>query len=148
MVVYAPQSESPGHGAPGQPVEGLLAAVKAKDYVGECAYTDPTWQATCKSAMNQIQAAPGNELPYSKNAAIGYTVVYGDRALVGTTGTFCDPTQTPACFTNTNPAAIFSAAHKTFSQLWNEAISGNTANAYSLAPVSLLNGKWYIYESS
>lgn len=144
VVVYAPKSERPGHGDPGQALEGVLAAVKAKDLADECAYLDPRELSTCKSGTAQVTAS---ELPYFSNAAIGYTAVYGNEALVGTTGTFCDPSQTPACFTNTNPAAIFSAADKTFTQLWSDAVASNSSSTYSLAPAFELNGKWYVYSS-
>jgi glucose/arabinose dehydrogenase len=147
VVVYAPKSETPGSGDPGQAVEGLLKAVASKDLANECTYMDPRTASTCKSQASQAQAAQGNQLPYFSNAKIGYTVIYGNEALVGTTGTFCDPTQSPACFTNTDPAAIFSAADKTFTQLWNDAISSNSGNTYSLVPADEINGKWYIYES-
>jgi len=143
--VYPPHSEHPGHADPGQAIEGTLAAVKAKNLAGECPYLDPSVLSTCQSGASQL---PASQMPYFSNAAIGYTVIDGNHALVGTTGTFCTPQQSPACFTNTNPAAIFSAADKTFTQLWNDAVNSNSSNTYALAPAVLLNGKWYVYAAS
>jgi hypothetical protein len=144
-VAYPPRSERPGHGDPGQAVLGLLDEAKAKDLVGECAYMDPTELSTCKSQATQAQASMANEWPYFSNIGLGYTVVFGNQALVGTTGTFCQPTDTPKCYTNTDPAAILSAADKTFSQLWDVATSDDANATYSLAPAVMVDGKWYVY---
>jgi hypothetical protein len=108
---------------------------------------DPKTQTACKSEAGQLPAGADSELPYFSNAAIGYVVVDGSKALAGTTGTFCSPQATPKCFTNSKPAAIFSAGGKTFSQLWSEAVANNTVNAYSLAPLVLVNGSWYVDNS-
>ncbi|HUN32187.1 MAG TPA: hypothetical protein VMU95_09200 [Trebonia sp.] len=143
-TVYPPQPELAGHSEPGQAIEGELTELKAKDLVGMCSYMDPRTASTCKSEAGQV---PVSDLPYATNAALGYTVVDGSQALVGSTGTFCTPGSTPECFTNTNPAAIFSAGDKTFSKLWSEATADQSANTYSLAPVVLINGKWYVYGS-
>jgi len=146
-VAYPPRSEHPGHGDPGQAVLGVLDEAKAKDLVGECAFMDPTELSTCKSQATQAQASMANELPYFSNIGLGYTVVFGNEALVGTTGTFCQPTATPKCYTNTDPAAILSAADETFNQLWNDATSDNSSDTYSLAPAVMVDGKWYVYAS-
>jgi len=144
VEVYPPQPELPGYSEPGQAVEGELAELKAKNLAGACAYMDPRTVGTCKSEAAQV---PASDLPYATKVTLGYTVIDGSEALVGTTGTFCSPGQTPECFTNTNPAAIFSAGGKAFSKLWSEATSNQAPSTYSLAPAVLLNGKWYIYGS-
>jgi hypothetical protein len=143
-TVYPPQSEVPGHSQPGQAIMGELAALKAKNLAGACAYMDPQALATCKSEASQVPPSMDSQLPYFTNAALGYVVVDGAKALVGTTGTFCSPGNTPKCFTNTKPAAIFSAGDKSFSQLWSDAVGDNSTNTYTLAPVVLVSGRWYV----
>ena len=145
--VSLPQADLPGHSSPGQAVEGEFAELKAKNLIGVCSYMDPRTLATCKAQASQVPASDYSKMPYATNPAIGYSVIDGSEALVGTTGTFCTPTQTPECFTNTNPAAIFSAGTKTFSQLWNETVNGKSATTYSLTPADFVNGKWYVYGS-
>ena len=108
-----------------------------------CDYQEPSAQAQCKAGIGQV---PASQLPYASNTAIGWVVTQGTKALVGTTGKYCTPGQKPECFTNTNPAALFTSG-KTFSQLWSAAAKA-PANAYSLAPCVQVGGKWYIYSSS
>ena len=100
--MYLPQPESPGYGWPGQAVAGDLAELKAKNLLGTCSYMDPRTLATCKSQASQVPAGDSSELPYFTNAAIGYSAIDGAEALVGWTGTFCRPGQTPECLTNSN----------------------------------------------
>lgn len=88
---------------------------------------------------------PASSLPYWKNAAIGYVVIDGNQAAVGMTGTFCTPGQSPECFTNNDPAAVFSVG-LSFSGLWENANS-NSATQYSLTPCEKVGGKWYVYGS-
>ena len=144
VTVYPPQTEQPGHSQPGQAIMGELADIKAKNLVAACSYLDPKTLATCKSQSSQIPASDDSQLPYFSNAALGYVVIDGAEALVGTTGTFCSPNDTPKCFTNTKAAAIFSAGDKTFSQLWGESVANDSNNTYSLAPLVLVNGRWYV----
>jgi len=140
VVVYPPQTELPGRAEPGEAIEGDLTEIKAKDPVGECAYIDPR-MSTCKSRASQV---PASEMPYFTKAALGYVAVDGAEALVGTTGTFCGPVATHTCFTNKDPAAIFSAGDKTFGQLWTETVN-RSGNAYALTPAVFVNGGWYVY---
>jgi hypothetical protein len=144
VTVYPPQAEQPGHSQPGQAIMGELGDIKAKNLVAACSYLDPTTLANCKSQASQIPASDDSQLPYFSNAGLGYVVVDGSKALVGTTGTYCSPNSTPKCFTNSNPAAIFSAGDKTFSQLWSASVANNSNNTYSLAPLVLVNGSWYV----
>jgi hypothetical protein len=143
VTVVAPQPVSPGHGSPGAAVEGVLTALAKRQGATYCGYTVPAAQAQCTSVMGKM---PANVLPYDKNAAIGYVVIHGDQAAVGMTGTFCTPDQSPACFTNNDPAAIFSTV-PSFSGLWENAIS-NSSTKYSLTPCEKIDGKWYIYSTS
>ncbi len=143
VTVAAPAQVAPGNGSPGAAVAGLLAAAGAKRYTAECAYVEPSAQATCTSGAAQL--SPGSA-PYIKNAAIGYVAIHGDEALVGTTGTFCSPGQTPECYTNDDPAAIFSS-RKSFGALWAEANNTGSQNVYILAPCVKVGGKWYLHVS-
>jgi hypothetical protein len=144
VTVTAPQSVAPGHGSPGAAAAGEIAALDAKNFPAVCEYLDPTAVTQCKSQASQVSAS---ELPYATNAAIGYVAIDGDKALVGTTGKYCSPGQSPECFTNTDPAAILSSG-KSFSQQWSAANASTPPNVYSLAPCIKLNGKWYIDSSS
>ena len=71
-------------------------------------------------------------LPAFKNLATTYTAIDGDKALVGSTGSVCDPSATPKCTTNTDPAAIFDSG-KSFATLWNEAVNSKN-NSYGSPP--------------
>ena len=70
-------------------------------------------------------------------------------ALVGATGTFCVPNANPECYTNSDPAAIFST-QKSFSSLWTatNSSSSSSQNAYSLVPCVEVSGPWYVYSPS
>ncbi|MGH3186380.1 MAG: hypothetical protein ACRDPY_26700 [Streptosporangiaceae bacterium] len=144
VTVDAPAQVSAGTGSPGQAIEGVFAAIGSKQYKNECDYVEPDAQAGCKtgaSALNSTNA------PSLKNAGIGYVAIDGDKALVGSTGTFCTPDQTPKCFTNNDPAAIFSTK-KSFSTLWTQANNSSSGNVYLLAPCIQIAGHWYLYSSS
>ena len=143
VTVVAPQSVSPGHSSPQAVVKGLLTTLNAKQVAAFCGYALPSVQAQCKSGMSQT---PTSRLPYAKNTTVGYAVIDGNKAAVGMTGTYCTPGQSPECFTNSNPAAIFSTAHS-FSSLWKNAIS-NSTTIYSLNACEKIGGKWYLYSSS
>jgi hypothetical protein len=143
LTVVAPQSVSPGHSSPQAVVEGLLTALSAKQVAAFCGYALPSAQAQCKSGMSQM---PTSQFPYAKHAAVGYAVIDGNEAAVGTTGTFCTPGDSPECTTTSDPAAVFSTAHS-FSGLWKNAVS-NSGSSYSLTPCEKIGGKWYIYSPS
>lgn len=84
-----------------------------------------------------------------KNFRLGYIAVKGSQAVVGVTGTYCTAGQTPGCVTNSDPAAIFSAA-RTFPVLFAQAEAGNnpnvTGNSYTLAPCVRIGTNWYLYQ--
>lgn len=139
VTVVVPQSASPGHGSPGSVIAGLAGSLTSKHQVDQCAYVPPDDQAPCRSQVSQI---PATQQPYDTNFALGYVVISGDKAVVGMTGKFCTPGQSPECFTNDDPAAIFSTA-KSFAALWANAIK--PSKSYSLNPCIEIGGKWYIY---
>jgi len=123
-------------------IAGTLAAFNGKDFAKSCNYTEPATQASCKSEVSQI---PASKMPTAKNFAIGYVVIDGDKAVVGMTGTICTPGNSPECFTNNDPAAVF-ATSSSFSALWSNA--DKNSSVYSLAPCVKIGGDWYIYSGS
>jgi hypothetical protein len=140
VTVSGPAKVAPGNGSPAAAVSGLITAFTTKQYSAECAFLEPSNQANCATAVGQMNSS---NAPYASNTGIGYVAVHGSQALVGTTGTFCSPGQTPECYTNSDPAAIFSSG-KSFSDLWAEANQNSSQNAYTLAPCVEISGKWYI----
>jgi hypothetical protein len=144
VTVTAPQSYSAGNDSPGAAIYGYITGLTGKTPSAACAYAQPTSQASCKSGLSTLTPS---QVPVSvKNFGIGWVAVNGTKALVGTTGTFCDKGQTPPCFTNTDPAAVLDSG-KSFGDVWTE--SQNTSgNKYSLAPTIQVGGKWYIDTSN
>jgi len=144
VTVQSPAQVPPGNDSPGAAVAGVIAATAAQRYVDICDYAEPSVQAECKQDMTGIPASAEQTV---KNGKIGYIAIHGDEALIGTTGTFCVPNQTPKCYTNSDPAAIFSTK-KSFSALWTQANQSSSQNAYSLAPCIEISGHWYLYTAS
>jgi hypothetical protein len=145
VTVTGPASVAAGNDSPGAAVQGVLAAVNAKNYAGECAFLLPSAQSSCASGASELSPT---DAPSVKAPAVGYVAIKGSQALVGTTGTYCTPGATPQCFTNNDPAAIFSGG-KSFSTLWTEANNGGSdQNVYTLAPCVQVNGKWYVNAGS
>jgi hypothetical protein len=108
-----------------------------------CPYFEPSFQAGCRT--NLADAGPGSVATF-KHFELGYQAIDGDRALVGVTGTECDPTAKPKCTSNHNPAAIFSSS-KPFARLWAETVAAynSTVNSYSLGLCIKIAGSWYDY---
>jgi hypothetical protein len=127
---------------------GIVAAENSGDYTSACDYYVPSLQSSCKTQMSAaVSASPSalaSAIGHASNFGIGYVAVKGNDALVGTTGTFCS---SGSCFTNSDPAALFSAG-KSFAALWTAANGNTSSNAYSLAPVTEVGGKWYLYSPS
>ena len=105
-----------------------------------CAAFEPSVVAKCQT---DVSGAPASDDPTYKDFHTGYVAADGDQALVGATGTFCEPTGKPACSSNSDPAAILSSG-KPFATLWSEAVAaqGSNSNSYSLAPCTKVNGSW------
>jgi len=143
VTVVPPQAVTPGQGSPGAVTAAEFSALNTKKTTSFCKYGMPNQAAMCVSELSQVRAS---QLPFLKNANIGYVAIKGAKAVVGITGTFCTPGQKPECFTNTDPAAVFSTVHS-FSGLWKNAISNNPTS-YSLTPCEKVGGKWYIYSST
>ena len=143
VTVQAPAQVSAGTGSPAAAVEGVLTAVGSGQFALECNYVEPSEQATCKTGAAAFNAS---DSPSFKNVKIGYVATDGAKALVGATGTFCVPNANPECYTNSDPAAIFST-QKSFSSLWTatNSSSSSSQNAYSLVPCVEVSGHWYVY---
>jgi hypothetical protein len=145
VTLDAPGSASPGNGSPQAVVAGIAAAENSGNYASACNYYMPDMQSQCKSQISAAESASpsavASAVGHATNFGIGYTAIHGTEALVGTTGTFC---ASGSCFTNSDPAAIFSTA-KSFSDLWNDAVNSGSSNSYSLATCTEIDGKWYIY---
>jgi hypothetical protein len=144
VTVTGPGGASAGDGSPGGVMLSTVADVRSGDYGRICALMEPSAQGECDSSVTAAStSALAGRVPTFSNFAVSYTAIDGDQALVGTTGTVCVPNQTPACYTNTDPAALLDSG-KSFAALWTEAI-GASGNAYSLAPSVKVNGTWYAY---
>lgn len=140
VSVIGPALTLPGHDSPGAAVRGFVNALNAGKAQQICSYFDPSAQATCRS---QLGGAPAGSAGTFKNFALGYVAIDGSEALVGSTGTRCQPT--PVCGSNHDPAAIF-ATGKPFAILWaeSEAAATSSSNAYSLAPCVKVGTSWYL----
>jgi hypothetical protein len=144
VVLTAPAAAAPGHDSPGAAMHGYVSALNAGRLIQTCKYYPPSAQAICRTTMGDVHTGSS---PTIRDFALGFVAVDGNRALVGVTGTFCVPHQTPACTSNHDPAAIFSAA-KPFPRLWAESVAADispTTNRYSLAPCVKIGTKWYVY---
>jgi len=145
-VTVTSGNASPGDGSPGGSLLGALASANAGDFAKFCSYIPPSQQASCDSALSGVPAASlKTEMPTYKNVVVTYTATDGNEALVGVTGTICDPNQTPSCISNSDPAAFFDSG-KPFPTLWSESIANSSS--YTPVPMTKVNGKWYIYQGS
>jgi hypothetical protein len=142
VVVFGPAKATPGTSSPGAAVQGEVDALNSGNLAGTCPFFEPSFQSECQTTLD---TAPAGSAPTIQHFALGYVVVDGNEALVGSTGTFCSSQDTPRCSTNADPAAIFSTA-KPFATLWSEAlVAANTqSNSYSLAPCLDVDGRWYV----
>lgn len=142
VMIFNPAPASPGNDSPAAAVQGVFTALAARQFAKVCDYYAPDLRSPCRASFT---GAPASQMPSATNAALGYVAVDGAQALVGTTGTFCSPGRTPRCYTNTDPAAIFSSGH-TFAELWKATTALSSGpNAYALAACVEVGGKWYIW---
>jgi hypothetical protein len=142
VTVQSPGQVAPGYGSPAALVAGIFNAIASKHYTAECSYIEPSQRSGCESGVGALTSSTA---PSFQNAATGYVAIDGDEALVGSTGKFCVPGQKPECYTNSDPAAIFSGNKKSFSALWTDQNNASSENVYSLAPCIKVDGKWYLY---
>jgi hypothetical protein len=141
VEVIPPGSTSPDNNTPADVLTGLVDAIKAKNYKGVCQFYEPSQQSSCASTMSEATTAElGTAFQSFTTIKPTYTVIDGTEALVGATGTVCDPS-TNKCSTNNDPTAILDSG-KPFSQLWQTAVN-STSDAYEPVPVVKVNGKWY-----
>jgi hypothetical protein len=147
VTVTGSSSATAGDGSPAGVVLTEVKDIQSGHFADTCSIAEPSKQATCKSQLGSVPAAEIKAvLPTFKNLAITYTAIDGDKALVGMTGSVCDPNATPKCITNTDPAAIFDSG-KSFATLWNEAVNPK-GNSYALMPLIKVSGAWYGYSPS
>jgi hypothetical protein len=147
VTVDSPSSAGAGNGSPEGVMIGVVTAVSTGQLSDFCKYEAPAKQSQCTSSISGVTAAEAKTaLPTFKNIKLGYTAIDGTKALIGITGTVCEPKQTPSCFTNNDPAAILDSG-KSFSTLWSEALSA-PQNVYSLSTAEEINGSWYAYTSN
>jgi len=147
VTVTSPGSMAADAGSPGALIVRLKRDLQAGKYLKFCSFLEPSKQASCTATFSRAPAsALASVMPTFKNFVISYTAIDGTKALVGTTGTACTPTQKPACSTNRDPAAIFSTG-KSFAALWAQAqaASASSSGAYALMPIVKVNGTWYVW---
>jgi hypothetical protein len=144
VSVTAPTSEPAGNTSPGGVVRAYVKVVNGSVVSAACPLVEPAAQSKCK---HDLAGAPSTTGTKYSNFALGYVAIDGDRALVGLTGTYCDPEEKPRCSTNKNPAAILSNG-SSFGTLFTSALAAATSdastNSYSLAPCIRVNSKWYL----
>ncbi len=143
VVVVPPRVTPAGHSSPDAALEGLITAINGPRPAQACAYYQPSFQKKCRA---NTSGAPAGSAGTYKDFALGYEVIKGDRALVGSTGTGCVPNAKPECSSNSNPAAIFST-RKSFAALWAETLASyrSPGNFYSLALCVKVGNSWYNY---
>jgi hypothetical protein len=145
VVVTAPRAAG-ADGSPGGVLRSFVAATDSGHLAAVCPYYPPAVQAQCRTGLASVPASAGTAVSV-RDFAVGYVVVDGNKALAGSTGTFCAAGQTPQCSSNGNAAAILRSG-KSFAKLWTEAIiadSEDARNTYSLAPLVRIGGAWYMY---
>ena len=145
-VTVTAGNASPGDGSPGGSLLGTLASANAADIAKFCSYFPPSEQDYCNSTYSAIPAASlKSQMLTSKNVVVTYTAIDGDEALVNITGTVCDPSQTPSCTSNSDPAAVLDSG-KPFTTLWAESVA--SSGGYTPFVMTKVNGRWYNYQGN
>jgi hypothetical protein len=149
VTVVAPETVAPGSDSPGAAMAGFINVINTKKYTDACSYLPPSAQSQCRAELGSVSSSLlASNMPFAKNAGLGYVAIDGTQALVGTTGEYCSPGQSPECFTNNSPAAILDSG-KSFSALWKTAVAETSSNStgpnvYTLFPCEEVGGKWYL----
>jgi hypothetical protein len=142
VTVTRPVSEAAGTSSPGGVAMTYVATINAGKLSALCPLVDPAAQQACQKG---VAGASSNGNKFT-NAALGYVAIDGDEALVGLTGTYCDPGATPTCTTNKDPSALLSSG-ASFASLFTQAIAAqspsNSSNSYSLFPCIRVDSAWY-----
>jgi hypothetical protein len=144
-AVLAPGSPRPGHVVPSAVAMGFMPAFHGAHFSAICGY----FPAVPVLGDCQGQAAKKPVLDIgARGAAVGYTAIWGTRALVALTGRFCKHTGPKTrCATTVNPTAGLSGG-KTFADLWAAASTdlygpGSFAQA-PLLPCVRVGEEWYV----
>lgn len=144
VTVVSPRSADAGSNSPGALVRSYVKAANSGNLTELCQFVEPAGTSACDRAVAGASGSNGAQISHF---APGYVALEGDRALVGLTGTNCNPTVKPRCSTNRDPAALFSSG-RSFGALYTEAMASQNPkisnNDYSLAPCVRVHGKWYI----
>jgi hypothetical protein len=147
VTVVAPETVAPGNDSPGAVMTGFIDDIDAKKYASLCSYMPPSTQSKCTSVFGLVNPSQiAAKMPFAKKPGLGYIAIDGKEALIGTTGEFCQPGESPECYDNSNAAAILDSG-KSFSVLWKTAVaetnSSSGSNTYDLSPCLEVGGKWY-----
>jgi hypothetical protein len=134
VTVISPRSDAAGNNySPGAVIHSYIDELNAGRFSVLCSLVEPAAQPSCTKA---VAGATSNGAKFT-NFKLGYMAIKGDQALVGVTGTNCNPTQKPTCTTNSDPAALFSSG-ASFATLFRQGLASqnpsDTTNSYSLAP--------------
>jgi hypothetical protein len=144
VTVVPPGHEHVGDDSPGALVSSYVAAANAGKISVLCQFVEPAGTSACDHALAAATSSNGARISHF---ALGDVAIDGDRALVGLTGTNCNPTLEPTCATNNDSAALFSSG-RSFGALYTQAVASQnpaiTKNVYSLAPCVRVDGRWYI----
>jgi hypothetical protein len=142
VAVTDSRTATAGDGSPAGVFLTVVKDLESGHFTDVCSAVEPSQQASCKSQFGSIPMAEIKaDLPTYKNLATTYTAIDGDKALVGVTGSMCEPEATPKCATITDTAAAFDSG-KSFATLWNEAVNPKSSG-YTLSPLIKVNGAWY-----
>ncbi|MBO0803028.1 MAG: hypothetical protein J2P25_08135 [Nocardiopsaceae bacterium] len=146
VTIDPPGTTTPSTDSPGGVYAAEVEAENTKDPALFCPYTYPPTQSKCESTLSSISQSQLAQLGKYEDFKASYAAIDGTKAIVGFTGTDCQPNETPQCVTNTDPAKLLDSG-KTFTELWTQAGQqvgqNSTTNTYELLPCIEIQGKWY-----
>jgi hypothetical protein len=146
VMVTSPGTAPAGNDSPGSVMTDVANGLNQKNISDLCKALPPSQSPKCQSEYKSLSKSQLNSgLGTISNFMIGYIVVKGTQAIAGDTGKECNP-GTKKCFTNSDPAAIFSSNKGNFAALWKTVTTAtNGTTDYTLTPLTQVNGKWYLY---
>jgi hypothetical protein len=146
VTVISPGTAPTGNDTPGSVMTDVANGLNQKNISDLCNALPPSDSPKCQSEYKSLSKSQlDSGLGSITNFKIGYIVVKGTQAIAGDTGKECNP-DTKKCFSNSDPAAIFSSNKGNFAALWKTVTTAtNGTTAYTLTPLTQINGKWYLY---
>jgi hypothetical protein len=123
-----------------------IKAARAGSASQLCAIREPSLQAKCRSETMSMSVADFKSgMPTFDDRVPSYTAIYGDLALLGSTGVVC----LGGCHANSDPAAVFDSG-RSFKSLWLAPTNGSNSSqaTYELGRFIRVNGTWYSYSPS